>query len=104
MRVSSAGLLMLSLFVVGSSGSRSIVDSATAGPLLRNHAVLEHNRLVRVRHLTRAIGAPALVARVIRDRSASAADTWFIVMLAGGTIALQLRRTQKSARMTRLTT
>jgi hypothetical protein len=92
---STAVLLILSLCIAGSSWSVSItarrdIAEAQAGQ-------------VSAQLLPSVRGAPPLRATLIPQARASAADDmWLTLILGGVLVALQLRRTQRNARRSRL--
>ena len=92
---STAVLLILSLFIAGSSWS---------GPIMLRHNMAEaHARRESVRLLLPVRGTPPLPATLIHEAgSAAAGDVWLTLVLGGVLVALQLRRTQRSARLSRL--
>ncbi len=92
---SVAVLLILSLFIAGSSWPESIV---------RRHQMAEaHAGRESVRLLPPVRGTPPLPAALIpQARAAAADDVWLTLILGGVLVALQLRRTQRTARLSRL--
>jgi hypothetical protein len=92
---STTVLLILSLCIAGSSWSGSITpqrDTAEA------HAGHQSTRL-----LPPVRGKPPLPATLIpQARAAAADDVWLTLILGGVLVALQLRRTQRNARQSRL--
>ena len=92
---STTVLLILSLCIAGSSWSGSIrplrdMAEAHAGPAS-----------VRLPPLVR--GTAPLPATLIHEaRAAAADDVWLTLILGGVLVALQLRRTQRNARLSRL--
>ena len=96
LKSSSMGvLLVLSLFLTGSSWSGVLVKrGATAG----THAFSASLPLTApVR------GSPTVAAAVSPGgRPAPALDVWLSVILSGGLVAMQLRRTQMTVRRARV--
>jgi hypothetical protein len=92
---STTVLLILSLFIAGSSWS---------GSLTRQRDMVEaHSGIANVRALPRARDTPRLAATLIpQARAAAADDVWLTLILGGVLVALQLRRTQRNARLSRL--
>ncbi len=91
---STAVLLVLSLLMAGSSRS---------GPVTRQDIAAVPAHSERGRLIIPAHSAPPLAMVLIsRPSAASAMDLWLTFILGGGLIARQLRRTQKGARLARL--
>jgi hypothetical protein len=92
---STAVLLILSVFIAGSSWSGSFTPQRD---MPEAHAGRESVRL-----LPPLRGTPPLPATLIpQARAAAAGDVWLTLILAGVLVALQLRRTQRSARLSSL--
>jgi hypothetical protein len=92
---STAVLLILSLFIAGSSWSGSITPPRSMAEAHAGH--------VSVQLLPPVRGAPPLPATLIpQARAAAADDVWLTLILGGVLVALQLRRTQRNARLSRL--
>jgi hypothetical protein len=92
---STAVLLILSLFIAGSSWSGSIT--------LQRDMAEAHAGLASVRLLPPERDTPPLPAALIpQARAAAADDVWLTLILGGVLVALQLRRTQRNARLSRL--
>ncbi len=92
---STTVLLILSLCIAGSSWSGSITpqrDTAEA-----------HADPASVRLLPPERDTPRLPTALIpQARAAAADDVWLTLILGGVLVALQLRRTQRNARLSRL--
>jgi hypothetical protein len=92
---STAVLLIVSLFIAGSSWSESI---APRSDMVEVHAGRESVRL-----LWPVRSTPPLPATLIPEaRAAATGDVWLTLVLGGVLVALQLRRAQRSARLSRL--
>lgn len=92
---STAVLLILSLFIAGSSWPGSFTPRRD---MTEAHAGGDSARLLPHLH-----GAPPLPATLIpQGRAAAAGDVWLTLILGGVLVALQLRRTQRNARLSRL--
>ena len=92
---STTVLLILSLFIAGSSWSGSLTP--------RRDRAAAHAGLASVRFLPPERDTPPLPATLIPQARASAAeDVWLTLILGGVLVALQLRRTQRNARLSRL--
>jgi hypothetical protein len=93
---STAVLLILSVFIAGSSWSG---PSITPQPDI----AATHTRPESVRLLPPVRGTSPLPATLIHQAGAAAAgDVWLTLVLGGVLVALQLRRTQRSARLSHL--
>jgi hypothetical protein len=92
---STAVLLILSLCITGSSWS---------GPITPQRDIAEaHFGRERVRLVPPVRGAPLLPPTLIpQARAAATDDVWLTLILGGVLVALQLRRTQRNARLSRL--
>jgi hypothetical protein len=89
---STAVLLIVAPFITGSSWSGSIMPQRD---VVRVH--------VNARLLPLLRGTPPTAPTpVLQGKSAAAGDLWLTIVLGGALVALQLRRTQKSARVSRL--
>jgi hypothetical protein len=95
MKFSSTGLLLISLVMTGSTWSGPVAKQTAPA------AVRSHGETVR---LNIPVGRPPAViaAPIVSPRSVSGVDVWLTVLLGGGMIALQLRRTQMSVRRARV--
>jgi hypothetical protein len=92
---STAVLLILSLCIAGSSWSGSLTPQ-------RGMAEAHAGR-ASVQFLPPERDSPPLPATLIPQARASAADdAWLTLILGGVLVALQLRRTQRNARLSRL--
>lgn len=96
LKSSSMGtLLVLSLLLTGSSWSGPLVKRATIAGMHALSANLPQVAPVR------SLPAAALAVSPV-GRSEPAMDVWLSVILGGGLIAMQLRRTQMSVRRARV--
>ena len=92
---STAVLLILSVFIAGSSWSGSFTPQRV---MAEAHAGRESMRLLPL-----VRGTPPLPATLIpQARAAAADDVWLTLILGGVLVALQLRRTQRNSRVSRL--
>jgi hypothetical protein len=92
---STAVLLILSLFIAGSSWS---VSSAPQPDMAGTHASRESVRLLWPAPDT----APLPATLIPQAGTAATGDVWLTLVLGGVLVALQLRRAQRSARLSRL--
>jgi hypothetical protein len=93
---SRPALLVLSLLMAGSSWAGSIAPQQAAMADARSR-----RESVRGISPARSLPTPSAI-KVAQGRPWPATDVWLTVILGGGLIALQLRRTQRSVRMCRL--
>jgi hypothetical protein len=91
---STAVLLVLAPLIAGSSWPGRLIPQRDP---VKAHAAVVSARLLPLVRVT----PPPAAAAILRNSDA-AGDVWLTVFLGGALVALQLRRQQKNARMSRL--